>query len=290
LLGGTGSFDFNLTLRSVIRYKEEAMEQVGIVGVGNMGESILRALLKSGTKKDHLCFAEAKKERALYIGKTYGIKEVKKTAEIAKKSDLVIVAVKPQDAAKILPDIASSMDESKILISIMAGVTMSNILTLSGKPLRVVRMMPNIAVKVGQGVIGIAAGSDISAGDLGKIKNLFSCAGLTIEVGEELMDAVTSLGASSPAFFLLFLEAMIDAGVKIGIPRDKSKAISMQVIKGTVAMLEQEQVHPTLMREMITSPGGTTIAGLAALEDRAFRGSVIEAIEKASRRAKELSL
>ena len=115
-------------------------------------------------------------------------------------------------------------------------------------------------------------------------------AGVPVEVGEELMDAVTSLGASSPAFFLLFLEAMIDAGVKIGIPRDKAKAISMQVVKGTVAMLEQEQIHPTLMREMITSPGGTTICGLAVLEDRAFKGSVIEAIEESALRAEELSL
>ena len=104
------------------------------------------------------------------------------------------------------------------------------------------------------------------------------------------MDAVTSLGASSPAFFLLFLEAMIDGGVKTGIPRDKARAISLQVIKGTIAMLDEENIHPALMREMITSPGGTTISGLAALEDKAFRGSVIEAIEKAAQRAKELSL
>jgi len=136
----------------------------------------------------------------------------------------------------------------------------------------------------------VAAGADVSQGEVSEVKELFSSAGLTVDVGEELMDAVTSLGASSPAFFLLFLEAMIDGGVKIGIPRDKARAISLQVIKGTIAMLEEENVHPALMREMITSPGGTTISGLAALEDKAFRGSVIEAIEKAAQRAKELSL
>ncbi|MDD3845398.1 MAG: pyrroline-5-carboxylate reductase [Syntrophorhabdaceae bacterium] len=266
------------------------MDKVGIVGVGNMGESILKALLRNGIRKDNLCFVEAKKDRALYIGKTYGIKDEEKAAKLAKTSDLIVVAVKPQDARRILPDIASSMDASKILISIMAGVTMSNIQMLSGKPVKVVRMMPNIAVKVGQGVIGVAAGADVATEDLGKIKTLFSSAGLTVDVGEELMDAVTSLGASSPAFFLFFLEAMIDAGVKIGIPRDKAKTISLQVIKGTVAMLEEENIHPALMREMITSPGGTTISGLAVLEDKAFRGSVMEAIEKASQRAKELSL
>jgi len=266
------------------------MNKVGIVGVGNMGESVLRALMQKGVKKDSLCFVEAKKDRALHIGKTYGVKDVKKVSELAKRSDLVVIAVKPQDARKILPDVASSMDGSKVLVSIMAGVTMANIIALAGRSLKVIRMMPNIAVKVGQGVIGVAAGADVSPQEVSEVKDLFSSAGLTVDVGEELMDAVTSLGASSPAFFLLFLEAMIDAGVKIGIPRDKAKAISLQVIKGTIAMLDEENIHPALMREMITSPGGTTISGLAALEDRAFRGSVIEAIEKAAQRAKELSL
>lgn len=266
------------------------MNKVGIVGVGNMGESVLRALMQKGVSKDSLCFVEAKKDRALHIGKTYGVKDVKKVSELTKRSDLVVIAVKPQDARKILPDVASSMDGSKVLVSIMAGVTMANIIALAGKPVKVVRMMPNIAVKVGQGVIGVAAGADVSVEEVAKIKTLFSSAGLTVDVGEELMDAVTSLGASSPAFFLLFLEAMIDGGVKIGIPRDKARAISLQVIKGTIAMLDEENIHPALMREMITSPGGTTISGLAALEDKAFRGSVIEAIEKAAQRAKELSL
>ncbi|OPY02490.1 MAG: Pyrroline-5-carboxylate reductase [Syntrophorhabdus sp. PtaB.Bin047] len=266
------------------------MDKVGIVGVGNMGESVLRALMQKGVKKDDLCFVEAKKDRALHIGKTYGIKDVKKVRELAKRSDLIVVAVKPQDARKVLPDVASSMDASKVLVSIMAGVTMANIIALAGRSVKVIRMMPNIAVKVGQGVIGVAAGADVSQKEVSEVKDLFSSAGLTVDVGEELMDAVTSLGASSPAFFLLFLEAMIDGGVKTGIPRDKARAISLQVIKGTIAMLEEENVHPALMREMITSPGGTTISGLAALEDKAFRGSVIEAIEKAAKRAKELSL
>ena len=104
------------------------------------------------------------------------------------------------------------------------------------------------------------------------------------------MDAMTALGASGPAFFLLFLEAMIDAGLKIGIPREKARIISAQVVKGTLKMLEEEGIHPTVMRDMITSPGGTTISGIAVLEEKAFKGIIIEAIEKASKRAKELSL
>jgi pyrroline-5-carboxylate reductase len=121
------------------------------------------------------------------------------------------------------------------------------------------------------------------------VQKILSPLGHFVEAGEELMDAITALGGSGPAFFLLFLEAMIDAGVKIGLARDKAKAISLQVVKGTLKMLEEEKIHPTVMRDMITSPGGTTIAGIAMLEERAFKGSVIEAIEKACKRAKELS-
>lgn len=265
------------------------MGHVGIVGVGNMGESILKALLKKGLDKNSISFAEAKKDRAQFIAKTYGVAQVKKIADLGKGSDFVIIAVKPQDAAKILPDIASTIKDSAILISIMAGTTISKIMLLTGRSARIVRMMPNIAIKVNQGVIGITATADITPGELSGVKELFSDAGLIVDIDEDHMDAITSLGASSPAFFLMFLEAMIDGGVKIGIPRDKATAISLQVVKGAVEMLEHEQMHPALMREMITSPGGTTIAGLASLEEKAFRGSIMDAIEKAFRRARELS-
>lgn len=265
------------------------MDRVGIVGTGNMGESILKALLENGVEKKNVCFIESRKERALYIANTYGIDEVRELSGLAERSDRIVLAVKPQDAAKVLPEIASSFTDSNILISIMAGITISKIISLCGRSVRVVRMMPNLAVKVNQGVIGMTASADVSDDEFSAIRSLFSSAGLIVDVDEAHMDAITSLGASSPAFFLLFLEAMIDAGVHIGLPRDKSTAISLKVVKGVIAMLEQEQIHPALMREMITSPGGTTISGLASLEANAFKGSIIEAIEKASRRAKELS-
>jgi pyrroline-5-carboxylate reductase len=138
--------------------------------------------------------------------------------------------------------------------------------------------------------MGITSNKIVGAEEVEEVKTIFSSMGKTIEVGEDLMDAVTAIGGSGPAFVLLFLEAMIDAGVKLGIPRDKSTIISSQVIKGTIKMLEAENLHPTIMREMITSPGGTTIAGLATLEQGAFKGTIIQAIEEACKRSKELSL
>jgi pyrroline-5-carboxylate reductase len=265
------------------------MEKIGIIGFGNMGEAIMKALMDRGFKKEALQCAEIKKERADYVKKVYGLKCAKTLSELVQKTDYIVLAIKPQDAKEVINEISPSLNDKKIIISIMAGITTSNLLSLTGKPVRIVRIMPNICVKVGEGIMGITANRAVTQEERAKIQKMLSSLGNFVEVGEELMDAVTALGGSGPAFFLLFLEAMIDAGVKTGLPRDKAKTISLQVIKGTVKMLEEEKIHPTVMRDMITSPGGTTISGIAVLEKRAFKGNVIEAIEKACKRAKELS-
>lgn len=266
------------------------MKKIGIIGVGNMGESIIKALLKKGVKKESIIFSEIKKERARTIQKSFGIKESRKLSELVSSTDYIILAIKPQDSKTVLTEIAPFLDLNKIIITIMAGVTTSNILSVVGKPLKIVKAMPNICVKVGDGVIGIAHNKIVKKEEVKRVKDIFEPLGKVVEIGEELMDAMTALGASGPAFFLLFLEAMIDAGLKIGIPREKARIISAQVVKGTLKMLEEEGIHPTVMRDMITSPGGTTISGVAVLEEKAFKGIIIEAIEKASKRAKELSL
>jgi pyrroline-5-carboxylate reductase len=266
------------------------MNKIGIVGVGNMGEAILKALLKKGFKKEGILCSEIKSDRVNFIEKTYGVKCLKKPEELVRKTDYIIIAIKPQDSRELIKNIAPFLNEKKIVISIMAGVTTSNILSIVGKPVKVIRAMPNICVKVGEGAIGMTSNKIARKEEVEKIKRMFSSLGKVVEIGEELMDAVTALGGSGPAFFLLFLEAMIDAGVKMGITREKAKILSTQVVKGTLKMLEEEGIHPTLMKEMIVSPGGTTISGLASLEEGAFKGSIIKAIEKASKRAKELSL
>ncbi|MDD5008147.1 MAG: pyrroline-5-carboxylate reductase [Syntrophorhabdaceae bacterium] len=266
------------------------MKKIGIIGVGNMGESIIKALLKKGATKETIIFSEIKKERARAVKKSFGIRESKKLNELVKNTDYIILAVKPQDSRTVLTGIAPFLDLNKIIITIMAGVTTSNILSIVGKPVKIVKAMPNICVKVGEGVIGIAHNKIVKKEEVKKVKDIFEPLGKVVEIGEELMDAITALGASGPAFFLLFLEAMIDAGLKIGIPREKARVVSAQVVKGTLKMLEEEGIHPTVMRDMITSPGGTTISGIAVLEEKAFKGIIIEAIEKASKRAKELSL
>ncbi len=266
------------------------MDKIGVIGLGNMGEAFVKSFLKNGVKKESILCLETKPERAKHIENVYKVGFVGSTRELVKKAKYIILSVKPQDSKKLLSDMAPVIDDKKIIISIMAGVTISNILSAMGKPAKIVRLMPNICVKVGEGAIGLAPNSITGKGELKTISALISPLGKTIEIGEELMDAITALSGSGPAFFLLFLESMIDAGVKMGITREKSKTICTQVIKGTLKMLEEEEIHPTLMKEMITSPGGTTIAGLAVLEESAVKGNIIKAIEKAMKRAKELSL
>jgi pyrroline-5-carboxylate reductase len=265
------------------------MDKIGIIGLGNMGEAIVKTLVDRGFKKEALLFSEAKKERAAYIEKKYGLKCAKEVSELVKKTDYVLLAIKPQDAKEAIHAISPFLSDRKTVISIMAGITTSNILSYIGKPTKVVRIMPNICVRVGEGIMGITSNRAVGKEESAKVRTMLAPLGQFAEVGEELMDAVTALGGSGPAFFLLFLEALIDAGVKTGLPRDKAKTISLQMIKGTLKMLEEEKIHPTVMRDMITSPGGTTIAGIAVLEERAFKGNVIEAVEKACKRAKELS-
>jgi pyrroline-5-carboxylate reductase len=149
--------------------------------------------------------------------------------------------------------------------------------------------MPNICVKVAEGALGMSSNDLVSGGELDETKKMLSPLGRIVEVREDLKDAVTALSGSGPAFLLAFLEAMIDGGVNVGLPRDKASILAVQTIKGTIATLEAEKLHPTVMKEMVTSPGGTTIAGLTHLEERGFKGNLIKAIEQARNRAKELS-
>jgi pyrroline-5-carboxylate reductase len=265
------------------------MARLGVLGLGNMGEAIIGALLASGFDRNDLLGYEVKEDRARSVKEKYAIQLAPTAQGLAEKSKYILVAVKPQDAKGLLSSIVSAIDGDKVVISIMAGIATSNILSMLEKPVRVIRIMPNICVKVGEGALGMTANDLVPEEALRETKTMLAPIGRIVEVREDLMDAITALSGSGPAFFLSFLEAMIDAGVKMGLPRDKASALALQTVKGTVTMLEAEKLHPTLMKEMITSPGGTTIAGLAYLEEKGFKGSVITAIEEARKRAKELS-
>jgi pyrroline-5-carboxylate reductase len=265
------------------------MARLGILGLGNMGEAIVGALLGSGFDRKNLLAFELKKERAEAVAKRYRISIAASAKELAQKAKYVLIAVKPQDAKALLSTIAPAFDKDKVVISIMAGMTTSTILSMVQRPVKVIRVMPNICVKVAEGALGMSANDLVPEGELEETKKMLAPLGRIVEVREDLMDAVTALSGSGPAFLLAFLEAMIDAGVNVGLPRDKASILAIQTIKGTIATLEAEKLHPTVMKEMVTSPGGTTIAGLTHLEEKGFKGNLIKAIEQARNRARELS-
>lgn len=265
------------------------MARLGILGLGNMGEAIVGALLGSGFDRKNLVAFEVKKDRAETVARRYRIGLAANARDLAQKARYILIAVKPQDAKPLLGAIAPAFDKEKLVISIMAGVTTSTILSMLQRPVKVIRIMPNICVKVGEGALGMTSNDLVPEGELDETRKMLAPLGRVVEVREDLMDAVTALSGSGPAFLLCFLEAMIDAGVNVGLPRDKASILAIQTIKGTIATLEAEKLHPTIMKEMVTSPGGTTIAGLTLLEEKGFRGSLIKAIEQARNRAKELS-
>lgn len=264
------------------------MREIGIIGLGNMGEALLRTLLSSKVRRQEVICAEAKADRADFIQKSYGV-DLAEPAQVVSEARKTIVAVKPQDAEGLLRTISASVDDSKIIVSILAGTTTSSILSMLGKPAKVIRVMPNICVQVAEGAMGISPNYHVTTEEVREIKELLEPLGTVVEVSEGLMDAVTALSGSGPAFVLHFLEAMIDAGVRMGLPRDKSRVLAMQTARGTVKMLETDGMHPTLMKEMVTSPGGTTIAGLIYLEEKGFKGKLVRAFEEAKARAGELS-
>jgi len=264
------------------------MKKAGIIGLGNMGEAIARALLAAGGDTQVLGF-DIKAERMRAVVGALHMEPEENPADLAGRSDYIILAVKPQDAKAAINALAPVLDESRILISIMAGVTTSSIVSMLDKPAKVVRVMPNIGVAVREGALGVAANDLLSHEELDGVAGLLAPLGLVVEVTEEQMDAVTALGGSGPAFFLSFLEAMADGGVRMGLARDKAYALALQTIKGTVSLLEKEHAHPAIMKERVTSPGGTTAAGLVTLEERGFKGTVVRALEAAQARARELS-
>ncbi|MCX8021570.1 MAG: pyrroline-5-carboxylate reductase [Syntrophorhabdaceae bacterium] len=266
------------------------MEKIGVIGTGNMGESFVKGMIKGGIDPATIICNDIKKERLKIVEDRYGVICTDNIEVLVREARYTVLAIKPQDSNKLLRLIAPFVDKRKVIISIMAGVTINNIVSRIGKEVKVVRVMPNISLKVGEAAICVAYNEIVEKDEIDYMVRVLSFMGKVIEVEEEMMDTITAIGGSGPAFFLFFLESMIDAGVKMGLSRDKSKTIAIQVVKGTIKILEEEDIHPTVLKEMITSPGGTTIAGLSYMEEEGLKGRIIKAIEKAKIRAGELSI
>jgi len=266
-------------------------KRIGFLGSGNMAEAIIHGLIGSGMVGEAAISASDRDiERLNSIVEKYGIEGYSKNFETARRSDIVILAVKPQSIDEVLQDIREELTSEKLLISIAAGVKIARIAAALKEGVKIVRVMPNTPSLVLSGVSAVCAGNNVSEKEKETVMALFGAVGKAVAIADEgLMDAVTGLSGSGPAFVYTFIEALSDAGVKEGLSRRDATTLAAQTVYGAARMVLESEKHPAELRDMVTSPGGTTIAGMARLEDTGFRASVIAAVEAAAMRSRALS-
>lgn len=264
-------------------------KKICMVGTGNMGTALVAGLIQSGASSpENLVCTDVSDERLAFVKDKYGTETIRNNVEAVAAADIVIYAVKPQFMASVLKETREALDMSKLVISIAAGVPLIAIETVLQKELRLIRVMPNVAVSIKAGATAIAAGRHVADGDPDLAKAVFDSVGESVFIPENLMDAVTGLSGSGPAYIFVIAEALADAGVKAGLPRNEAHLLATQTILGAAAMMRETGEHPGKLKDMVTSPGGTTIAGLHKLEEGGLRASLINAVEAAVNRSAEL--
>ncbi len=263
--------------------------QVGLVGTGNMGEALIKGLLHGHVCKPEQIFcSDTRPERLKVVRETYGVKGTSHNIEVVKHSEILILAVKPQIMKQVVSEVSKYLDLSKLIISIAAGVPLDAIESCVNKELKLIRVMPNICVSVREGVSAIAGGKHIHKEDLMIAKTIFDSVGKSLFVEETLLDAVTGLSGSGPAYIFLIIDALADAGVKVGLSRNDALILASQTVLGAAKMLIETGEHPGKLKDLVTSPGGTAIAGLHTLEEGGLRTTLMNAVEVATQRSKAL--
>ncbi|MGD8443751.1 MAG: pyrroline-5-carboxylate reductase [Desulfobacterales bacterium] len=265
-------------------------KKIAILGVGNMGEALVSGLIgsKSSAPKNIIC-TDVRQSKLDEIKSTYNVRTTGNNLQAVTEADIVIYAVKPQILATVLIETAPKLDTSKLIISIAAGVPLGAMETCVKMDLRLIRVMPNIAAAVKEAATAIAAGAHATQEDIQLAMEIFNSIGKCIFLKEnELMDATTGLSGSGPAYIFLIVDALADAGVKVGLSRQDSLFLAAQTVLGAAKLLIETQEHPGQLKDKVTSPGGTAIAGLATLESGGLRTTLINAVEAATNRSKEL--
>ncbi|MGD2151249.1 MAG: pyrroline-5-carboxylate reductase [Desulfobacterales bacterium] len=265
-------------------------KKISIIGTGNMGEALLSGLISSESSypKNIIC-TDIRENRLTSIQKKYGVATTADNIKAIETSEIIIYAVKPQIIASVLKETASCLDMSKLVISIAAGVPLAAIESCLNKKLRLIRVMPNIAAFVKESASVVAAGGEATEEDIKLSLDIFNSMGKSIFLKENiLMDAITGLSGSGPAYIFLIVEALADAGVKVGLSREDALFLSSQTVLGAAKLLLETKEHPGRLKDMVTSPGGTAIAGIHTLEKGGLRTTLINAVEVATKRSKEL--
>ena len=262
---------------------------VGFVGAGNMGEALIKGLVVANVVPAKSIYsADVRGERLTELAKQFGIQAAADNSDLVRRCDVVILAVKPQIMEPVLREIAPAVTRQKLLISIAAGVSTAKIRAMLNRDARLIRVMPNTPALVLEGVTAIAKGQHLEPGDLDTARQIFEAVGRVVILDEDLMDAVTGLSGSGPAYVAVVIESLADGGVRMGLDRITAMTLATQTVLGAAKLLLETGLHPGALKDMVSSPGGTSIAGVAALEEGGIRTTFIKAVERATLRSREL--
>ena len=263
------------------------MTVIAVVGAGKIGEALLAGLLQGGRSPEELLFTERHPERAAELTERYGVAGVE-VVEAAKQADVLVVAVKPQDIEPVLAELAPLVGPTSLVVSLCAGLPTSLYERRLPDRVPVVRVMPNTPMVVGEAMSAVSPGKYATAGHVALVTEMLATVGQVVEVPESQQDAVTALSGSGPAYFFFLVEAMIDAGILLGLPRAVAEKLIIQSAVGAAKMLAESDEHPVILREAVTSPAGTTINAIRELEKHGVRAALLDAIEAARDRSVEL--
>jgi pyrroline-5-carboxylate reductase len=262
------------------------LSSVGTLGAGNMAEAILRGLLRAGLPPARLSASDPDAARRDHVSRGLGVRATPDNADVVRKSEVVVIAVKPQQLETALRDLPR--DARPVYLSIVAGATLATLRRLLGPEARIARSMPNTPALISAGISALAPAPGLSEDDAARAEAVLAAVGRVVRVPESQLDAVTGLSGSGPAYVYLFIEGLTEAGVREGLPPAIARELALETVFGAARLARESGEHPALLRERVTSAGGTTIAGIAALEAAGFRTALFAAVRAATARSREL--
>ncbi len=263
---------------------------IGFIGAGNMTKAMIGGIIHSKiSSAEHIIVSNPHQPKLQKISKEYGVLTTTNNKEVAQKSDILILSVKPKISPIVIEEIKEDIKKNVVIVSIVAGKTIASIEQSFGKTVKVVRAMPNTPALVGEAMSCVDANKEVSREEIQEIISLFQSFGEVEEIDEGLMDVVTAIGGSLPAYIYMFIEAIADGAVKEGMLRDKAYKIISQAVLGSAKMVLETGEHPGKLKDMVTSPGGTTIEAVASLESSGFRAALIQAVQACTQKSRDMA-
>lgn len=264
------------------------MGSIGFIGAGMMAEAIISGMIRQGWKPQEIWGSDHSEARRSYMEQKHGIKTTKDNRELVKHCETVVLSVKPQYFKQVVPDLQGLITENSRILSIMAGITTQRIEDALGVKAHIVRIMPNTPALVGSGMAALCAGTYAETADLELARRIFESVGSAIQVEEHLIDAVSGVSGSGPAYVYVMIQALADGGVRMGLDRKTALQLAAETVKGSAQMVLESGEHPEALKDKVCSPGGTTIEAMYRLEKAGFRAALMEAVQVAAEKAAKL--